>query len=166
MKRLHVHIAVADLAASVRFYATLFGCEPGVLKTDYAKWQLDDPRVNFAISARGRAPGLDHLGIQVEDADALADACARLAQAEAPVIEQRGTTCCYARSDKAWIHDPQGIAWETFLTVGEATSYGIEPPATATACCAPPSAAVHAAGDGSLPVVAPAACCPPQSGCC
>lgn len=161
MKRFHVHLAVEDLAASVRFYTALFGCGPGVLKADYAKWMLEDPRVNFAISARGRAVGLDHLGFQVGDAEALAAAYAQLAQAGAPVIEQAGTTCCYAKSDKQWVHDPQGIAWETFLTLGEATHYGADLPATATACCAPPPAPA-VAKPVAIPVVAGA----PEGGCC
>ena len=124
MKRLHVHISVADLPASVRFYAALFGAPPTVAHDDYAKWMLDDPRVNFAISSRGAAPGLDHLGIQVETPDDLADAYARLRAADRPVLEEGATTCCYARSDKAWITDPQGVAWETFLTHGHSTVYG------------------------------------------
>lgn len=165
MKRFHVHVAVTDLDASVCFYTSLFGCAPSVLQPDYAKWQLDDPRVNFAISARGRAAGLDHLGIQVEAAGELADVCTRLAQAGETLLEQPGTTCCYARSDKAWVHDPQGIAWETFLTLGAATTYGIDRPDTATACCAPP---VAAPGDAPAAAAAPVAAggCRPQSGCC
>lgn len=124
MKRLHVHLSVADLPASVRFYAALFGAPPTVTHPDYAKWMLDDPRVNFAISRRGAAPGLDHLGIQVETPDELAGAYARLRAAGGPVLEQGATTCCYARSEKAWITDPQGVAWETFLTSGDSTDYG------------------------------------------
>ena len=124
MKRLHVHVAVADFDRSVGFYSTLFAAEPTVLKHDYAKWMLDDPRVNFAISKRGGATGIQHLGIQAEDAAELADVYARLKQAERPVVAQRATTCCYATSDKQWIADPQGVAWETFLTHGEATIYG------------------------------------------
>ena len=128
MKRFHVHLAVEDLAASVRFYTALFGCGPGVLKDDYAKWMLEDPRVNFAISARGRAPGLDHLGIQVEDSGELQEVYGRLKQAEGPVIEEGKTTCCYARSEKSWIADPQGVSWEAFLTTGESTVYGTAAP--------------------------------------
>jgi catechol 2,3-dioxygenase-like lactoylglutathione lyase family enzyme len=124
MKRFHVHVAVEDLAQSVRFYATLFAAEPTVLKPDYAKWMLEDPRVNFAISRRGGAAGIDHLGIQVEDEQELAEVYDRLEQAERPTIEQKATTCCYAKSDKQWIDDPQGVAWETFLTHGAATVYG------------------------------------------
>jgi catechol 2,3-dioxygenase-like lactoylglutathione lyase family enzyme len=139
MKRLHVHVSVADLDQSVRFYATLFAATPTVLKPDYAKWMLDDPRVNFAISKRGGAVGVQHLGIQAEDAIELAEVYDRLKQAERPVIEQTATTCCYAKSEKQWIADPQGVAWETFLTHGEATVYG-ESGAIAelrAACCEP-----------------------------
>lgn len=124
MKRLHVHVSVDDLAQSIRFYSTLFAAEPSVTKPDYAKWMLDDPRVNFAVSARGAPAGLDHLGIQVETADELHDVYSRLQQAERPVLEEGATTCCYAKSEKAWISDPQGLSWETFLTSGESTVYG------------------------------------------
>jgi catechol 2,3-dioxygenase-like lactoylglutathione lyase family enzyme len=126
MKRLHVHVSVDDLDQSVRFYATLFAAEPTVLKSDYAKWMLDDPRVNFAISKRGGATGIEHLGIQVENEVELAEVYGRLGRAERPVIEEKATTCCYAKSDKQWIADPQGVAWETFLTHGEATVYGTD----------------------------------------
>jgi hypothetical protein len=124
MKRLHVHVAVDDLQHSIGFYSGLFAAQPSVIKSDYAKWMLDDPRVNFAISARGRTAGLDHLGIQVEDKDELNDVYARLHKAGGKVIEQGQTTCCYATSEKSWIDDPAGIAWETFLTTGESTDYG------------------------------------------
>ncbi|MBY0521050.1 MAG: VOC family protein [Sphingomonas sp.] len=124
MKRLHVHVAVDDLDRSVRFYSTLFATEPTVTKPDYAKWMLDDPRVNFAISARGAKAGVEHLGIQVEDADELTEVYARIARADAPVVEEGATTCCYAKSEKSWVTDPQGVVWETFLTQGESTTYG------------------------------------------
>jgi len=124
MKRLHVHVSVDDLEASVRFYSTLFAAEPAVSKPDYAKWMLDDPRVNFAISPRGAATGLDHLGIQVETPDELQEVYGRLRQADRPVLDEGATTCCYAQSEKSWISDPQGISWETFLTSGESTVYG------------------------------------------
>ncbi len=140
MKRLHVHVAVDEIELSVRFYSALFGAAPSVLKSDYAKWMLDDPRVNFAISSRGRVAGLDHLGIQVEDAAELTEAYGRLKAAERPVLEQGATTCCYAKSEKAWVQDPSGIAWETFLTRGESTTYGEDalPAAKADdACCRP-----------------------------
>ena len=124
MKRLHVHVSVEDIPRSVAFYSALFASEPSVVKTDYAKWMLDDPRVNFAISTRGREPGLDHLGIQVEDTDELQQVYARMRQAGGNIIEQGQTTCCYAKSEKSWIDDPAGIAWETFHTTGESTVYG------------------------------------------
>lgn len=124
MKRLHVHVAVDDLDRSIGFYSNLFAAAPTVLKPDYAKWMLDDPTVNFAISARGGKAGVEHLGIQVEDASELAEVYARLDKADAPVVEEGATTCCYAKSEKSWITDPQGVVWETFLTQGEATTYG------------------------------------------
>ena len=152
MKRLHVHVSVADIGQSVRFYNTLFAAEPAVLKPDYAKWMLDDPRVNFAISSHGGATGLDHLGIQVETPDELQEVYGRLQKAGWPVLEEGATTCCYAKSEKAWITDPQGLSWETFLTSGESTVYGDSPgtdtirtasgglvpePAATSTCCAP-----------------------------
>src|SRR5256886_182007 len=125
MKRLHVHVAVDDLAQSIRFYSTLFAAEPTVVKDDYAKWMLEDPRVNFAISKLGnRGSGVSHLGIQAEDEAELAEVYDRLARAERPIVEAKAATCCYAKSDKQWIADPQGVPWETFFTYGEATVYG------------------------------------------
>jgi len=124
MKRMHVHVAVENLQQSIGFYSALFDAQPVVIKPDYAKWILDDPRVNFAISTRGRGPGLDHLGIQVENKTELNDVYARLREAGGTIIEQGETTCCYAKSEKSWIDDPSGIAWETFHTTGESTDYG------------------------------------------
>ena len=124
MKRLHVHVSVDDIPHSIGFYSALFAAEPTVIKADYAKWMLDDPRVNFAISTRGPQAGLDHLGIQVENADELQEVYARLRNAGGNVIEQGQTACCYAKSEKSWIDDPAGIAWETFLTTGESINYG------------------------------------------
>jgi hypothetical protein len=124
MKRLHVHMAVENLPQSIGFYSALFAAQPAVVKTDYAKWMLDDPRVNFAISTRGRQPGLDHLGIQVESEGELHEVYSRLREAGGNILEQGQTACCYAKSEKSWIDDPSGIAWETFLTTGESTSYG------------------------------------------
>jgi catechol 2,3-dioxygenase-like lactoylglutathione lyase family enzyme len=137
MKRMHVHVSVRDLDASVRFYSTLFATTPTVLKADYAKWMLDDPRVNFAISTRGAPAGIEHLGIQVADADELHEVYERLERADAPVLEEGETVCCYAKSEKSWIEDPQGIRWETFLTTGESTIYGSEAPKAEAACCVP-----------------------------
>ncbi|HXH02947.1 MAG TPA: ArsI/CadI family heavy metal resistance metalloenzyme [Candidatus Competibacteraceae bacterium] len=136
MKRLHVHVAVRDLEASIRFYSTLFASEPSVRQPDYAKWMLEDPRVNFAISARGHQPGLDHLGIQVESGEELREVHERLHAAEQPLLAVGETTCCYARSDKAWVRDPQGLFWETFHTLGASTVYGIDA-LEQTACCTP-----------------------------
>jgi hypothetical protein len=124
MKRFHVHVSVEDLAQSVRFYSTLFSAEPTVLKGDYAKWMLEDPRVNFAISTGSGAAGISHLGIQAEDEGELTEVYERLSRAERPVVEEKDTTCCYARSDKQWVADPQGVPWETFFTYGTATVYG------------------------------------------
>ena len=127
MKRLHLHVSVPDLAQSIQFYETLFGAKPSVVKDDYAKWMLDDPRVNFAIAARGKRPGLDHLGIQVESREELAEVYGRLKAADRPVLEEGRTTCCYAKSEKSWVADPDGIVWEAFFTEGEATAYGDSP---------------------------------------
>lgn len=124
MKRLHVHVAVDDLQHAIGFYSVMFAAGPAVIKPDYAKWMLDDPRVNFAISARGRTPGLDHLGIQVETEAELHEVYERLNRSGAAVVEQGKTACCYAQSEKSWVDDPAGIAWETFLTTGENTDYG------------------------------------------
>ena len=129
MQRFHVHLGVADLAASIRFYSTLFAAAPTVRQPDYAKWMLDNPRVNFAIS-QGRGPlGIHHLGIEAEDRDELAEIYGRLKAADAPVLEEGETVCCYAQSEKSWIADPQGLAWETFFTTGESTVYGGNAPA-------------------------------------
>jgi catechol 2,3-dioxygenase-like lactoylglutathione lyase family enzyme len=142
MNRLHLHIAVDDLDRSIGFYSTLFGAAPAVVKDDYAKWMLDDPRVNLAISSRGRAAGVDHVGIQAETGEALAAIAARLKTAGETTFDQTATTCCYAQSDKSWVTDPSGVRWETFHTFGEATCYGEdeEPAADAPAmapmvCC-------------------------------
>jgi len=147
MKRLHVHVAVENLDASVRFYSELFAAEPVVRKPDYAKWMLEDPRVNFAISRRGGEAGIRHLGIQVEDRCELQEVYARLQGAHGPVLEEGATTCCYARSEKSWIEDPQGVKWETFLTMGESTVYGTDQPAgTDRAGCEPAVAPVVGQG--------------------
>jgi len=143
MKRLHVHVAVDDLSQSIGFYSELFASRPSVIKTDYAKWMLDDPRVNFAISTRGRKAGLDHLGIQVENKDELHEVYDRLHRAGGDIVEQGQTACCYAKSEKSWIDDPAGISWETFLTSGESIDYGdgsgerVARVANEKSCCAP-----------------------------
>ena len=134
MKRLHVHVAVDNLERSIGFYSTLFAARPTVTKDDYAKWMLDDPKVNFAISARGlRADGVDHLGIQVETDAELRELSGRLKQAGETTRDQEATTCCYAQSNKAWVNDPSGIRWETFFTFGEAMIYGEDEVAVAAA---------------------------------
>jgi catechol 2,3-dioxygenase-like lactoylglutathione lyase family enzyme len=145
MKRLHVHVGVDDLDASIAFYSSLFGAAPTVTKADYAKWMIEDPRVNFAISSgQHAATGIEHLGIQVEDQGELAQVYGRLAAAGRPVLEEGATTCCYAQSEKSWIADPDGLVWEAFLTSGDATVYGdspalgaLSPGAGEGACCAP-----------------------------
>ncbi|HXV24283.1 MAG TPA: ArsI/CadI family heavy metal resistance metalloenzyme [Alphaproteobacteria bacterium] len=124
MQRLHLHLAVAALEPAVHFYSTLFGIQPTVLKKDYAKWRLDDPRVNFAISRHGDKPGLDHLGIEVDSREELEQAYERLSRTRRPILNEGKVTCCYARSEKAWVTDPAGIAWEAFHTSGEAEEYG------------------------------------------
>jgi catechol 2,3-dioxygenase-like lactoylglutathione lyase family enzyme len=124
MKRLHVNLTVTDLEESVDFYTKLFGMKPSVTKPDYAKWMLDDPRVNFSIAAHAGDTGIDHLGMQAEDEVEFADIRERLNDAEVPVFEQPNVTCCYARSTKAWVRDPDGVAWETFLTHGSSAIYG------------------------------------------
>ena len=147
MKRLHLHVSVPDLAQSIQFYETLFCAPPTVVKDDYAKWMLDDPKVNLAISTH-RAAGLDHVGIQVDSAAELSELSARLKAAGAQTFDEADTACCYAKSDKSWVSDPAGLRWETFFTHGEATTYGtsealaaLEASARpASACCGAPSA--------------------------
>ena len=150
MKRLHVHVGVSDLDQSIGFYSTLFGAEPSVIKDDYAKWMLDDPRVNFAISAGAHArKGIEHLGIQAGDGEELAEVYGRLKTAGRPVLEEGATTCCYAKSEKSWVTDPDGVIWEAFHTTGEATVYGDSPSFDALAAAA------------ASPNAAPAKCCAP-----
>ena len=151
MKRMHLHVSVPDLAQSIDFYATLFGAPPSVVKPDYAKWMLDDPQVNFAISQRGAAAGVDHVGIQVETAGELGELAGRLKAAGARTFDETATTCCYAVGDKSWVRDPAGVRWETFFTYGDATTYGEDPAANA-------AAAAPAACCGGAPK-AQAACC-------
>jgi catechol 2,3-dioxygenase-like lactoylglutathione lyase family enzyme len=148
MKRLHLHVSVPDLAQSIQFYETLFGAPATVVREDYAKWMLDDPRVNFAISTH-RAAGLDHVGIQVDSAEELGELSGRLKAAGAQTFDEANTTCCYAQSDKSWVSDPAGLRWETFFTFGEATTYGQSAALaaletaqkTGSACCGAPAAA-------------------------
>ena len=146
MKRFHVHVGVTDIDQSIAFYSGLFGVQPTVVKPDYAKWMLDDPRINFAISMReNAAKGIEHLGLQVEDKAQIEEVYGRLRAADRPVLEEGATTCCYAQSEKSWIADPDGVAWEAFLTEGESATYGGSPDldrlasanAAANACCTP-----------------------------
>jgi len=156
MKRMHLHVSVPDLAQSMQFYETLFGAPPTVVKDDYAKWQLDDPLVNFAISARGAAVGVDHIGIQTETAEELAALAGRLKAAGAETFDQTATACCYARSDKSWVNDPAGVRWETFYTFGEATTYGEDP---APPAAAPATTAAATSCCGAAPKTEAPACC-------
>ncbi len=162
MNRFHVHLNVADLEASIRFYSQLFASEPSVRKPDYAKWMLEDPRVNFAISDTGRAPGVDHLGIQAESGDELAALGVRLEAAGNALVPEQATVCCYAKSDKLWTEDPQGTRWETFHTFGDATTYYAGDAACATdgAACTPDPKAMKPKVDKGT------ACCGPASACC
>lgn len=160
MKRFHVHVNVEQLDPSIRFYTTLFGAAPSVVKLDYAKWMLDDPRVNFAISQRGRQVGVDHLGLQAEDEAELAAIGERLHAADAIALAEKAITCCYAHSDKFWAEDPQGVRWESFHTYGDATTYTNSPAEVAgnpkSTCCGPTATTPPAALCGPN---AAGACC-------
>jgi catechol 2,3-dioxygenase-like lactoylglutathione lyase family enzyme len=153
MKRFHLHVAVDNLAANIGFYSAVFGQQPSVVKDDYAKWMLEDPRLNFAISSRGLAKGIDHLGLQVDNEAELAALREQVGEAEIAARDQPEAACCYANSNKYWITDPQGIAWETYHTLGSIPTFGadakaltkavdaatakVESSAVASACCAP-----------------------------
>jgi catechol 2,3-dioxygenase-like lactoylglutathione lyase family enzyme len=153
MKRLHVHVSVADLPASIRFYRTLFGAEPAVTKPDYAKWMIEEPRMNFAISVGRQPVGVNHLGFQVDSDEELRGMRSQLQAADAQMIEEKDQPCCYAQSDKYWVTDPTGIAWETFHTLGSIPVYGRD-------------SAVFDHGSSEVPVeAAKAACCVPEK-CC
>lgn len=147
MKRFHVHVAVDDLDASIRFYTAVFGAAPTVHEADYAKWMIDDPRVNFALSKRGARAGLDHLGFQVDSDEELQALRAQIATAEIAALDQPRAQCCYAQSDKYWITDPQGIAWETYHTLANVPTFGTDAreDAASGACCAPRPQAVAVA---------------------
>ena len=157
MKRFHVHLHVDDLSQSIAFYSKLFAAEPARVEGDYAKWMLDDPAVNFAISTRGAQPGIDHLGIQTDNADELAALKARAEAADMALLDEGATTCCYARSEKHWVTDPQGIAWEHFHTLGNIPVFREAPAdsASASACCAPAATPPAVAAEPA------AACCTP-----
>jgi len=143
MNRFHIHVHVTDLESCVNFYSQLFGAEPAILKADYAKWLLEDPRINFAISANANEAGIDHLGFQVESDDGLSAIASRLTKAGVTVTRQENASCCYARGNKTWVTDPNGVSWETFYTFDDSVTYGgdLRPqPATTPAessCCIP-----------------------------
>ena len=166
MKRFHAHVHVDDLAQSIAFYSKLFAAAPTRVEADYAKWMLEDPRVNFAISTRGTTPGLDHFGLQTDDAAELAELKARAEAADMTLLDEGNTTCCYARSEKHWVTDPQGIAWEHFHTLGDIPVFNEAAPSSAAGACCAPSAAAPA------PAAPRAACCgpvtttTPKASCC
>ena len=157
MKRFHAHVHVDDLAQSIAFYSKLFAANPTRVEADYAKWMLEDPRVNFAISTRGAKPGLDHFGLQTDDAAELAELKARAEAADMALLDEGNTTCCYARSEKHWVTDPQGIAWEHFHTLGDIPVFNEAAPSSAPGACCTPSAAAPA------PAAPRAACCGPAT---
>jgi hypothetical protein len=145
MKRFHVHLHVADLAGSIGFYSRMFDAQPAKQHGDYAKWMLDDPPLNFAISSRGGTPGVDHLGIQAGDEDELATLKQRAASADSALFDEGRTSCCYARSDKHWVTDPQGVAWEQFHTLADIPTFGAaKPDSGEAACCAAAAAPAEA----------------------
>ncbi len=157
MKRFHVHVHVEDLQSSITFYSKLFAAEPSRVEGDYAKWMLEDPRINFAISMRGGEPGVDHLGIQADGDEELAELKARAQAADLALHDDGETSCCYARSEKHWLTDPQGIAWEQFRTLGDVPVFGQPEPAPAgSACCA-------GGAPQGMPVAIPVR---PSSSCC
>ena len=156
MKRIHIHIGVEKLDESIRFYSAIFGAEPVKTKPDYAKWMLEDPRVNFAISTRASKNGVDHLGIQVDENDELQEIRARVKAADMAVFEEGETVCCYAKSEKSWVQDPAGIAWEAYRTMEDAQIFSSKVAVSVSACCAEPS-------------ISQTACCEPSektTGCC
>ena len=157
MKRFHAHVHVDDLAQSIAFYSKLFAAAPTRVEADYAKWMLEDPRVNFAISTRGAKPGLDHFGMQTDDAAELAELKARAEAADMALLDEGNTTCCYARSEKHWVTDPQGIAWEHFHTLGDIPVFNEAAPSSAAGACCTPAAAAPA------PAAPRAACCGPAT---
>ena len=159
MKRFHVHVAVRNLQESARFYSAMFGIEPTVVKPDYAKWMLDDPRVNFAISQRSQAVGVNHLGVQAETDDELEAIHANLQQANGAVVAEKGVSCCYAKSDKYWVTDPQGVAWESFRSLGTVPVYGEENHSAPAACGSDQATGCCAPSDDARPTAEAAGCC-------
>ena len=144
MKRFHVHVSVEDLNQSIRFYSTLFATAPTLVKADYAKWMLEDPRINFAISQRGGKPGINHLGLQTDSDEELETLHGQLQQADVAAHAEKNIGCCYAVSNKYWVTDPTGIAWETFHTLGSVPTFNEEPAPAAEACCGPAATTVPA----------------------
>lgn len=159
MKRFHVHLNVRDLPASIAFYSRLFASEPARVESDYAKWMLTDPPVNFAVSTRANSLGIDHLGLQAENEEELAELKARVADADIQVFDEGAATCCYARSEKHWITDPQGIAWETYHTLGDVEVYGVDMPKTAKSAEAAPERAACCAARPNVANTIQASCC-------
>jgi catechol 2,3-dioxygenase-like lactoylglutathione lyase family enzyme len=156
MKRFHVHVAVNDLGQNIRFYSTVFGAQPTVVKPDYAKWMLEDPRINFAISSRGTEAGINHLGLQVDSDEEFQAMREQLVAADSGIVEETGANCCYAKSDKYWVTDPQGIAWETYHSLGSIPMFGADSESqSAEACCAPSASVVSA----RIPVKVQGSCC-------
>jgi len=137
MKRIHIHVGVNDLDESIRFYSALFGMSPAKTKPDYAKWMVEDPRINFAISTRAGRTGIDHLGLQVDEDSELEELRERFQNAELAVFDEGETVCCYARSDKSWVQDPSGLAWETYRTMDDAQFFSDSEASKAANCCAP-----------------------------
>lgn len=184
MKRFHVHVAVPSLAEGIRFYSTIFGAPPTVEKDDYAKWMVEEPRLNFAISARGGKAGVNHLGFQLDSDDEFRAMHGKLAAADAGLVEEIGANCCYAKSDKYWVTDPAGVAWETYHTLdsiptfgavagGQGDCCGSEATEAASGCCAAePSAAKAGCCDKEAPATSKATTCcapsaePAKKGCC
>jgi len=167
MKRFHVHVHVEDLAQSIAFYSKMFATEPARREADYAKWMLDDPRVNFAISTRGGTPGVDHLGIQTDTAEELVALKSQAQAADLALFDQGETSCCYAKSEKHWITDPQGVAWEHFHTLGDIPVFGtgtvaaaalapMAAPSDSPACCSPAASRGKPVG---VPVKSSTSCC-------
>jgi len=161
MKRFHVHAHVENLQASIAFYSKLFGAEPTRVESDYAKWMIEDPRINFAISTRGGKPGVDHLGIQTDTAEELAELKARAEAADMALLNEGETTCCYARSEKHWVTDPQGIAWEHYHTLSDIPvfSEGAKTASEASACCATPTSRGKPVGIAVNAVKSESSCC-------
>ena len=163
MKRFHVHVAVKDLEHSTRFYSAMFGVGPTVVKPDYAKWMLEDPRLNFAISQRSQTPGVNHLGFQAESEEELEGIHANLQQADHSIVAEKGIHCCYAKSDKYWVTDPQGIAWESFRSLANVPIYGDETPAAEPATCGSQKEAGCCPSPAAESTVGTVGCCAPAA---